>query len=337
MNMYNVCIIGCGSIGALKPDHIDAPGSGNILTHCNAINRHNQTELLAIVDTDDQQLRKANIKWQPQLTVRSFEDILSNGKQLDIVIVAVPTEYHFEVLSDVLKYQPKLIIAEKPFCSDFNSADLIMNLSKEYCTDGCRRIPIMVDYIRRFSGKYQEIKWQIDSGVFGKALNCRVLYTKGLRHEGCHAIDLMNWFFGKCIDSWDYAGNSMRGEIVDKDESDPTKCINFDFQYCPHVIFQPCDGRQYGIFEIDICFEKGRLRFIDNGLFVESYPINQENEWGHKSLDYNLTSVIRTETNLNIALYNLIDNAVKFLDGEEELICTAGDAIEVHKILEDLR
>ncbi len=326
MNIYNICVIGCGSIGALKKDHIDYPGSPNILTHCNAIDRYSQTELLAIIDTDDNQLQKAKAKWNPRLTNRSYEEmILNGGKQPDIVVIAVPTENHFEILTEVLKFGiPKLIIAEKPFCKIWNEADEIMHYAKE------ANASIMVDYIRRFSGKYQEIKKQIDSDIFGKALNCRVLYTRGLKHEGCHGIDLMNWFFGECI----YLKISHGYPIIDKDKNDPTFEVIAGFEKCPSVIFQPCDGRQYGIFEIDICFEKGRLRFIDNGLYVESYPINQENEWGHKSLDYSLTSIIRTETQLNTALYKLMDNAVKFLDGKEDLICTAEDAIKVHEILE---
>ena len=130
----------------------------------------------------------------------------------------------------------------------------------------------------------------------------------------------------------------MKGKngIKDRDEKDPSiECVGI-FEKCPSVIFQPCDGRLYGIFEIDICFEKCRLRFIDNGLYVEQYFINEENEWGHKSLDYNLSNVVRMETGLKLALYGLLDNVVKFLDGEEELICTAADAVAVHKILEDL-
>ncbi len=331
MNIYNVCVIGCGSIGALKPDHIDAPGSANILTHCHSINHHPQTELLAIVDTDNDKLQKAKAKWQPRLTVRSYEEIISHsGKQPDIVIVAVPTEYHYEVLSEVLRFgPPKLIIAEKPFCENIDHATII-NSNKA-------NVPILVDYIRRFSTKYQEIKYQIDNDFFGKALNCRVLYTRGLKREGSHAIDLMNWFFGGCINSYVEVrdiGVSKEQYIIDHDENDPTVLAHFRFKKCPHVVFMPCDGREYGIFEIDICFEKGRLRFIDNGLYVESYPINQENEWGHKSLDYSLTNVIRMETQLNTALYNVVNNAVKFLDGEKDLICTAEDAIKVHEILE---
>ena len=77
------------------------------------------------------------------------------------------------------------------------------------------------------------------------------------------------------------------------------------------------------------------MRFIDNGLYVEHYHINEENEWGHKSLDYSLTSTIRKETGLTTASYNVIDNAVQFLDGKEDLICTIEDAIKVHEILDD--
>jgi predicted dehydrogenase len=198
----------------------------------------------------------------------------------------------------------------------------------------------MVNYIRRFAFGYQKIKKQIDSGAFGTALNCRVLYTRGLRHEGCHALDLMRYFFGTWYESYAKlrdVGVDERRYIVDRDENDPTVYASFDFEKCANVVFQPCDGRKYGIFEIDICFENCRIRFIDNGLYYETYPITKENEWGHKSLNYQLTDVIRKETGLNIALYNLIDNAVKFLDGKEKLICTAADAVAVHKILQDIR
>ena len=122
--------------------------------------------------------------------------------------------------------------------------------------------------------------------------------------------------------------------IIDRDVNDPTTALLMSYEKCPCVFFQPCDGRLYGIFEIDICFENCRIRFIDNGLYYEMYPITEENEWGHKSLNYRLTDVIRRETGLNIALYNLIDNAVNFLDGKEQLLCTAEDAITVHEILE---
>jgi len=340
MKTYNVAIIGCGSIGALKPDNIDYPGSPNILTHANAVDRHPRTELLAFIDTDLKQLRKAADKWQPQIATISLDEI--KNKRIDITIIAVPTEYHYKILHQIyvnnVGKMPKLIIAEKPFCSE---SDQARSITESYSDSG---IPIMVDYIRRYAQGYQEIKRQIDSGIFGKTLNCRVLYTRGLFHEGCHAIDLMRYFFGECnriatneiFDClFTEKGRDPFGKaIIDRDEKDPTEFECYGFEKCDHVVFMPCDGRKYGIFEVDICFENCRLRFIDNGLYVEKYPINEENEWGHKSLDYRLTNVTRQETGLNIALYNLINNAVNFLDGKEDLICIDKDAIKIHEILD---
>jgi predicted dehydrogenase len=329
MNQYNIVIIGCGSIGANKPDYIDYPGAENILTHANAVDRHPQTELLAIVDTDSEQLTKAKAKWNPQLSVRSYKGlILHGGKVPDIVVVAVPTELHYEILHQIfmnsINQMPKLIIAEKPFCPNLDESRLI---AESYSNIN---VPIMINYIRRYVPGYKDIKERFITGEFGKALNCRILYTRGWQRESCHAIDLLNYFFGKCL----HKKILPCAPIYDYSQEDPTFSAFFNFEKCDNIIFQSCDGRNFGIFEMDIIFEKGRIRFIDNGLYIEKYPILDKNEWGHKSLDYSLVNVIRIETGLNTALYNLLDNAVKFLDGKEELICTAKDAIAVHKILE---
>ncbi len=338
MNIYKVCIIGCGSIGASKPREIDGPDTTNILTHAHAVFHHPRTEIWAMVDTDEEKLREESRRWGSKKAFRSIVPELEiEPEKPDIVIVAAPTETHADVMRKLLAlapYMPKLIIAEKPFCSCLADAEQVKSLYPD--------TPIMVDYIRRFSKGHQEIKALIDSGSMGRALNCRVLYTRGLCHEGCHGIDLMRWFFGKCelfttLNAIDLLGNEPNYyAIEDRIKEDPTiECVG-SFENCPSIVFQPCDGRKYGIFEIDICFEEGRIRLIDNGLYYERYPVNEKNEWGHRSLSYRLTDVIRQETGLNIALYNLIDNAVNFLDGKEKLICTADDAIAVHEILEEI-
>ena len=325
MELYKVAIIGAGSIGANKPDTIDSPITENILTHAHAVFHHPRTELYAIVDTDPIQLEKAVKKWQPKRAFLSLNDLEVDPEKSDIIIVAVPTEWHYPTLVAIHDlFQPRLVICEKPFCGDLKQAISIQN---QYAK---KQVSIMVNYIRRFSAGHQEIKNNIDTGKYGKALNCRVLYTRGLKHDGCHALDLLNWFFGRCLYNH---FDDCPGSIIDRSTSDPTIYAKLIFEDCKNVVLQPCDGRKYGIFEIDICFENCRLRFIDNGLYVERYPINEKNEWNHKSLDYSLSNVLRTETGLNTALYGLIDNAVNFLDGKEDLLCTSSDAIAVHKIL----
>jgi len=325
MNNYTVAIIGAGSIGAIKPNHIDSPGGANILTHANAVYQHPRTRLAAIVDNNLTTAIKAEGKWGP---TKIYSDVASmyEKEAPDIAICAVPTKHHYSVMMELLMLSSplRLIIAEKPLCRNLVEANTIKEQSEH--TD----IPIAVDYIRRYARGYRWFKGVIDSSKLGQALNCRVLYTRGWKHEGCHAVDLIRYFFGECL-----VTQFLRGQAFnDRTDMDLTVPVHLSFEKCRNVIFQPCDGRKYGIFEIDICFENARYRFIDNGLFFERYPILEENEWGHKSLNYRLTSVIRQETGLNTALYDLVDNAVNFLDGNADLLCTDDDAIEVHKILE---
>lgn len=329
MNIYKVAIIGCGSIGTLKPDHIDHPNSENILTHAHAVDAHSRTELYAVIDINDEKLIKTKAKWQPKLAVRTIEDLMSNGIVSDIVIVAVPTEFHVDIVGNICSQNimPRLIIVEKPFGLNLHQGNAMTELCHR------KNLPIMVDYIRRFAKGYQEIKAKFDAGEFGKAQNCRVLYTRGWRREASHAIDLMNWFFGRCL----YKETLQSLPIHDYSQDDPTISAFLKYEGCDNIVFQAHDGRLFGAFELDILFEKCRIRFIDNGLYYETYSIEQEGTWGHKNLNYRLTDVIRKETGLNIALYHLIDNAVHYLDGDgnEKLFCTADDAIEVHKVLEN--
>jgi len=322
MSLYKVAIIGAGSIGANKPDKIDSPVTENILTHCHAASYHHGFELQAIVDNNKEQLSKAITKWQPKSAFNTIEEMFNDPTTMDVIVIAVPTEFHFEILNKIKSQpydkRPSLVICEKPFCSNKEQAIYFLNQ------------PVLINYIRRFDSGHQQIKQWIDEEKFGKVQNCRVLYGRGLKHDGSHAIDLMHWFFGECRKAIPFAGRCLS----DRDSNDPSVSVIASFEKCPDVVFQPCDGRQYGIFEIDILLEQARIRLIDNGLYYEMYPINKENEWGHASLSYKLTEVVRKETQLQFAMYNLYENAFQFLEGEKKLLCTVQDAIKVHEFIE---
>ena len=329
---YKIGIIGAGSIGALKPDDIDSPGSENILTHAHAIDAHQDTELIAVVDSDVDKLEKVIDKWQPKdcfNTVEQMYAILQNDYP-DILVVSTPTDTHYQVLHDILKFsgtrKPKLVIAEKPFCDNSEQAKIIIDLYKE------NNIPICIDYIRRFSNGHQDIKSLIEAEAFGKVQNGRVLYGRGIKRDGCHAIDLLYFFFGKFINGI----GLYSGGIPDRSKEDLSYNVEFNFEKCENIIFQACDSRFFGIFEIDIILEQARIRLIDNGLFYEVYPIDDRNKWGHASLNYSLTSVLRKETQLNLALYNLLDNCINHLKDNQKLLCCEQDALNVHKIYDHL-
>jgi predicted dehydrogenase len=88
MSKYKAVIIGAGSIGALKPDHLDSPHTANILTMAHAFHSHPEIELVGIIDKDIGVAEKAAKKWQ----CAPFHVINSFSFDIDIVAICVDTE-----------------------------------------------------------------------------------------------------------------------------------------------------------------------------------------------------------------------------------------------------
>ena len=61
--MYNVLIIGAGSVGTSKPDKYDSPLTENILTHAHAVYNNDDLKIIGIVDKDLKKAKKAGKKW----------------------------------------------------------------------------------------------------------------------------------------------------------------------------------------------------------------------------------------------------------------------------------
>jgi predicted dehydrogenase len=327
MKKYKAIIIGAGSIGAMKPDKYDYPGGENILTIAHAMSDNPNIELAGIIEHSPEQLKKACEKWKCD-GFKSIEDYKDVKGKADIIAVCVPTTAHAPVLVDALSLNPKLIMGEKPFCTDSKEASKIIDMYNEL------DIPIAMDYIRRYEPCHFSFALDMSRGIFGKVFHCKVTYTRGLIHEACHALDLMGWWFGK----YEYGEIYCAQEgIVDRDKDDPAIGAYFAFEKCDNVTFHPVDGRKYSIFEIDIWTECGRFVFADHGKIMDHYPIVPEPTYGdYDTLSCNPLKIQRKGTELTKALSYYAKNCVDYLDGTFDLICTAEDALKVHKIYRHL-
>ena len=311
--MYTVAIIGCGSIGALKDDQYDSPTTDAVLTHANAFHKHPNTKITSLVDNNYHQQRSAQGKW----------NVKQNTEEADIIVVATPTETHHDTLMQVLALKPKLVVAEKPFCSNIKEAQSVADAYKQ------AGVPLMVDYIRRFDDMHSDVLNGLRDGRYGEIYHARCLYGRGLRHDGCHGLDIFNWALGEC------KGVSFHhGGIVDRAADDPSYTVRLEFDRCKEAYMVGTDSRAWGAFEMEFVTEKGVLRFPNWGKEIRHYAPEQEQTFGqYKSLG-NMAQV--TWTGLDKALLHLADNAVKRLRDGELLRCTAEDAIRVHDILENI-
>jgi predicted dehydrogenase len=323
---YNAVVVGSGSIGATKPDKFDSPKTKNVLTIAHAFYKHPQIELIGIVDTDISKAKSAARKWK---TV-SYKSIDQIDKPIDIMALCIPTDKHYDFINNHFNLSksmtPKVLLAEKPFCNSYDEAVKAKNILYK------KDIMTSIDYIRRYDTSVQMLKQDIESGHIGEIYSCIVHYDRGLVRDGCHAIDICNYLFGKFLGGGILSGRRCN----DYDDKDLTYPVHMVYENCGNVFMVPGNGEAFSIFEIDIIGEKGRIRLVDHGLKLEVYKVEKEKTYGTYNamgIDY-LKPRIKTEQPK--ALMNYADNAVRYLDWKEDLLCTPDDAIEVHRIIEKL-
>lgn len=227
---YRALIIGAGGQGALS----DAPGSGKeekIISFAHALKEHPGFKWLAFYDEIEEKAYLAKEIWGGTWFI-ALDEI--GDHHIDVAIVSTPDDSHYEILKQLAEYPLRLVIVEKPICTDLQQAREIVELYK------AKGIPLAVNYTRRFIPELQELKQRYEAGEFGKLLHYNINFNRGLIHSGSHAVDFLGWLF-------DY--DLPRGLMLTEIEAD------------------------YRIWQIDLFFEKFHWREerITNDMPVPSY------------------------------------------------------------------
>lgn len=298
--MYKALIIGAGQIAG----GYDNPSDKAILSHAHAYIDNPETELLGFYDLNYKAAEKMAKKWR----TKAFENPVS----ADIISICVPDEFHAETVLKAEKLNPKLIFLEKPVCRNLNDIDVLNKV----------KTPILVNYSRSFSKSFQGLVKRIKSNEFGKYQSGFGYYGKGYTHNGSHMINLLNLLIGKI----NYI--EFKGEIKDFYEDDSSKLVILNFENGGRFIMNPVDCRNYTVFELDLVFEKARIKILNNGYKIEIYKaIGSKKFKGYKMLELSE----KIDTDMDYVMVNAIQNIIDFLNGKTELNCTLQDGIEVIK------
>lgn len=345
--MYNVAIIGCGSIGALKNDKHDRPGGDNILTHAHAVVNNPKLELLTVVDSDYDRAEKAHKKWQTRY-ITSAVKYLRDDEAYDAVCIATPTETHLETVKEVLKHtKPKVIVMEKPMGKNLSEAKEI----KKLCDDagativgGYQRL-----YTEEYSPSYTQFWDRLHPGDDTPKTfiqNCTLHYTRGIKREASHALSLFLTWFGEFKD-----GRILPGKALDDySKDDLTYPAHLEFERCPHVFLIPCNGNKYAIFDIQVVTENEIAIFCDHGekQFVR-YKYDEPVYGDYQMMPGPLSASVLYHYDMEIAktalpglwweVYHVLSGQIKDdeeLTCDEKLTCPADHMIAVHEIYERL-
>lgn len=311
MKVYSVLIIGAGKIGAF----FDTPQGEQVLTHAHAFTSHPGFKLLGFVDADRNQAERAAAVWGGD----AFSTISGAFAQqvVDVAVVAVPDELHYPLLKDLVAYQPKLVFAEKPLTKRLIEAEEIVHLYRE------RGVSLGVNYTRRFVPEFVTLRDEIKSGAFGRFLTGTGYYGKGTLHNGSHLIDLLRFMLGEI------AATRTISKIHDFFEDDPSCSAVLDLADGGEFVMQAVDCRSYTVFEMDLLFEKKRVRLVDAGFSIEDHEIRENTMFaGYRNPVLSQT----IDTGLKSAFSQAVALIYAQLSSGDKFCCSGDDALLTHKV-----
>lgn len=311
----NVLIVGAGKIGAF----FDAPGSSAILTHAHAFKSMQNFNLLGFVDSDKQSAEKAAHLWGAK-AYGSLAGAFASSS-IDVVSVAVPDEYHFEVLKHLTHYPVKIVFAEKPLTKKLSEVQEIITLYSNY------NISLLVNYTRRFVPEFRLINERIRKGEFGNYVSGTGYYGKGVVHNGSHLVDFLQYLLGSVKS---YQGISFSRDFY---HDDPSVSAVLFFEQEKPFFLQAIDCRLYTIFEIDLLFSKARVRITDSGFYIQEQKIKKSTLF---SGYFNLCEEASQKTSLDQAMFFAAQNIYRHITDGEDLWCTAQDAYAAQMVCQEL-
>ena len=305
MGNLRAAVVGAGAIGAA----LDTPGTATPLTHAGGY-RAAGYDLVGLVDVTERAGSEAK-RWGCQ----SFPDIaaLLRDARPDVVSVCVPTSARQPILEELLRFAPKLIIAEKPLGESAAAAARIGEAFR------AARIPLLVNYTRRFVPAWQ--------GLTGSsAMSASIRYGKGIRHNGTHAIDLLHMLFGECRDA---RSLSVKADFWD---DDPSVSAYLKFERCPDVFLQAMNERCFTLFEVDIVTPEARFVVDDDGRRLRRWRLR---DGVGVPPGRRLMEEVAQSTGAEMAMRNLMNHARDVIAGAQPL-CGAAEAVAAQSIAEKL-
>ena len=262
---FAIAIIGCGMIAGRFEDI----SNDRIYSHAKAFRSISANGKMGFYDINN----AYSVEMAKKYNGFSYMDIESMLQDLTPSIVAIcsPDEFHFQHIIKVIesKYKPQVFFIEKPVC--LNSTELEQVIKAQ---EKCDNVKIYVNHSRRFDSKHREVAEIIEKRKYGEFKYCQINYYGGWLHLGVHLIDFLDLCFRCAIDvmSIHYACESR---YLDDD----TIHVN-GLLAGGEVQLRGYDENYYQIFEIDLFFEKGRIRISDFGMQIDYYDkiINAEQE-----------------------------------------------------------
>lgn len=245
--IWKTLLVGLGNIG-FNYDNGGIRG-GPILSHFHAIKANPNFELICCVDINVNKLTNeiGNVPVFNNLT-QAHET-----SKYDLVIVATPTNTHTDIVREITKFRPKVILCEKPFGLDY--------IDSKNCFDMiCKNeIYLVINYIRCFEPGVHELFKILEKNIYeSNLLTGNVAYTGGLYNSASHMVNMLQMLIGypdeiNVLSKGSYRNNDFYG-------------VDFRLRFNnAWVYFQSINESQYSSIELKMNFSNFCLKYLNNG------------------------------------------------------------------------
>ncbi len=241
--MHQCIIVGCGAIAG----GYDTPNSPLIRTHAKAYTSHPECHLAGVCDLSADTAKSFALTWGVEISTTCFSELLEST-QPNLVSICTQVDSHKILLEQALDAGVNYVWLEKP------AAMSSLELNEMAAAVAKSNTQVWVNYFRRYDKGFQQVKESIPS--LGEIQYVNAFYTKGLRHNGSHLIDLLHWFFGAVT-------QVMPIQVISDQDFPMLDALLTvgDVQ----VNLKSFDYRAFELFELDIIGTAGRIRIHDGG------------------------------------------------------------------------
>tara|TARA_B110001450_G_C17625849_1_gene483108 strand:- start:84 stop:1088 length:1005 start_codon:yes stop_codon:yes gene_type:complete len=318
-NKYSATVIGLGNIGLLY-DLDKLNDSKYFLSHTKSLFFHNKFEIKFLIDNDSKKLALAKKIYGDKIIY--LDSLSPSYEPTDIIVLSSIPNVNSSYL-DKLKSSKKvkLFLLEKPFLNKNRKFSIYKKIvDKTY-----------VNYFRKSLPFFKNLKKNIDTNDYGDLVAVNIYYSKGLKNNGSHLIDLMNFLFGSSFNT-----NSIKIINYKNDYHQEDSSVSFSVDYLYNskfssIVFHALDERNYSLIEIDLIFGSKRFRIFDSGGKIELYSVENDKVFsGYK----NIYPHEIVDSDINLYGIHTLDTIYNILEGNEKNFSTLKEEYETQKLKE---
>ena len=255
MKLIRCALVGLGRIGVTLEDD---PLREKPASHWGAVSFNRQAVLCGAVEPEKDRVEEF-LKREPGCPVFDNLNTMIDAVSPDIIHIASDTETHMSLLSAALDRNVPVVVCEKPLANSLEEAEAVLPLLDS------SESSVLINHERRFSRDYREVRGLIREKAFGELLSINArLYmgktrpvSKILYHDGTHMLDILRFLCDGDLEILHSTGrpHDKGGPLMVLARSGKTD-----------IVLDISGGRDHLVFEMDLSFEKGRIR-VGNGVY----------------------------------------------------------------------